>query len=96
MLELAVLLGAFLLAAGLVVLILLVQKASGLHVRRLGVLQLAIGAVPGMVGAVVILIFNVDLVDDGGFESWGISGLIITITAVLLIALLVQWLVRRI
>lgn len=96
MLELAVLLGAFLLAAGLVMLILLVQKANGRHVRRLGALQLAIGAVPGMIGAVVILIFNVDLVDDGGFQSLGISGLIITITAVLLIALLAQWLVRRI
>lgn len=95
MLEIAVLLGAFLGVVGLVMLILFVQRVSGLHIRRLRVLQLAIGIVPGMIGAIVILIFNVDLVDDTTLQSVGITGLIVAITLALGIALLIQWLFRR-
>ena len=96
MLELTVLAGAFLAVAGFVLLILLVQKVSGRHIGRLRIIQLAIGAVPGIIGALVIMIFNVDLVDDTNVESIGITGLVVAITALLAIALLIQWLVRRV
>jgi hypothetical protein len=95
MLEIAVLAGALLIIAGLVLGALLVEKLSGRNVRRLGIVQLGIGVVPGLIAAVIIMILNVDLVDDTGFQSIGISGLVIGITVILVISVLVQWLARR-
>jgi hypothetical protein len=95
MLEIAVLAGALLIIAGLVLGALLIEKLSGRNVRRLGIVQLGIGVVPGLIAAVIIMILNVDLVDDTGFQSIGISGLVIAITVILVGSVLVQWLARR-